>query len=117
MDIIKRDKYCFSGSSAKKSVQYFDLVVSHGYNGNMDYLAWDAAHKFGSRMTTDFMASFRDGITIGLNALPAAEFIDTEYKKAFASCDEFGRSKRMKELMLSIYTQAEKKYDVVIKLL
>ena len=42
---------------------------------------------------------------------------DTEYKKAFASCDEFGRSKRMKELMLSIYTQAEKKYDVVIKLL
>lgn len=114
---VIRDKYCFSGSRAEDSAHYYDLVISHGYNGEMDYLAWDAAHKFGMRMTAPGLASFHDGITIGENALAAAEFLDRERSVAFASCEEFGRKKKMQELMASKYDVAREIYGVDIKLL
>ena len=83
----------------------------------MDYLAWDAAHKFGMRMTAPSLASFRDGITMGENALAAAEFLDRERSVAFASCEEYGRKKRMQELMALKYDAARENYGVEIKFL
>lgn len=117
MERIMRDKYCFFGSRAQDSAHYYDIVMSHKYTGDMDYLAWDAAHKFGSRMTAPGLASFRNGITIGESALTAAEFLDAEYQSAYASCEEYGRRKRMQELMALAYSKARKLYDVEIKLL
>lgn len=114
---IMRDKYCFSGSRAQDSAHYYDIVMSHKYTGDMDYLAWDAAHKFGSRMTAPGLASFRNGITIGENALAAAEFLDAEYQTAYASCEEYGRRKRMQELMADVYERARAKFAISIKLL
>ena len=114
---VFRDKYCFWGSRAEDSAHYYDLVISHGYAGDMDYLAWDAAHKFGMRMTAPSLASFRDGITMGENALTAAEFLDRERSVAFASCEEYGRKKRMQELMALKYDAARENYGVEIKFL
>lgn len=116
MNVEKRDQYCFMGPKAAASAQYYDTVISHGYSGDTVYLAWDSAHKFGTRMISDNIASFRDGITIGEEALQAAEHIDEEYRKAFSSCEVYGRSKRMKELMQQVYANAEKEFGVGIKL-
>ena len=115
MNQVKRDEYCFLGPKAEESGKYYDAVLSHGYDGDMCYLAWDAAHKFGTKMVGNKIASFRNGITIGTEALAAAEFIDEEYQKAFASCEEFGRSKRMRELMRAVYALAEQRYAVEVK--
>lgn len=114
---VMRYGYCFSGSRAIDSAKYFDIVMSHGYKGDMDYLAWDAAHKFGMRMTAPGIASFRDGITIGDNALIAAGFLDDEYRAAYESCEEYGRKAKMRELMAIAYAKAEKLYDIEIKLM
>ena len=114
---VVRDKYSFWGSRAEDSAHYYDLVISYGYTGDMDYLAWDAAHKFGMRMTAPGIASFLNGITIGDNALHAAEFLDNERRIAFASCEEYGRKKKMQELMASKYDMAREIYGVEIKLL
>lgn len=115
MEVVKRDKYCFVGPKADASARYYDTVISHRYRGDMDFLAWESAHEFGTRMFSDNMASFRDGVVIGKNALKAAEYIDEEYRKAFASCDEYGRSKRMEDLMTKVYSNAEIDFDVEIK--
>ena len=117
MEQILRDKYCFTGLRSADSAHYFDLVMSHGYNGDMDYLAWDAAHKFGTRMTAPGIASFLNGITIGDDALAAAEFLDNERRIAFAACEEYGRKKKMQELMAVAYARAEEIYNVKIKLM
>lgn len=116
MNVIKRDQYCFMGSRALDSAKYYDTVLSHGYNGDMVFLAWEAAHKFGSRMFSDKLASFRNGVTIGEEALFAAEYIDEEYRKAYASCEEYGRSKKMKDLMSVVYAEAERTFKVGIKI-
>lgn len=117
MEQVKRDKYCFVGPRSADSAHYYDLVMSHGYKGDMDCLAWDAAHKFGTRMTAPGIASFLNGITIGENALAAAEFLDKERQIAFAACEEYGRKKRMQELMAVAYAKAEEIYKIKIKLM
>ena len=116
MNTVMRDKFIFNGPRAEDSAQYYDTVISSGFNDDMIYLAWDSAHKFGTRMTSEGIASFKNGVVFGGNALLAAEFIDNEYSKVYASCEEFGRSKRMKQLMLVIYAMAKEKYHVDIKL-
>lgn len=68
-------------------------------------------------MTASGLASFRDGITIGENALAAAEFLDAEYQTTYASCEEYGRRKRMQELMADVYDRARAKFAISIKLL
>lgn len=117
MDTVIREKYCFIGSRAEDSAKYYDTVISHGYSGDMDYLAWEAAHKFGTRMTADGLASFRNGIAIGSNALTAVEFLDSEYSKAYDLCEENNRRKRMQDLMKIAYATAQNKYSVEIILL
>ena len=117
MTQVTRDKYCFIGPRAEDSAHYYDIVISHGYEGDMDYLAWDAAHKFGMRMIGPNMASFRDGITIGERASAAAEFLDAEYSSAFASCEEYGRKSNMRDLMMVAYAKAKKMYDIEIRTL
>ena len=115
-----RNKYQFTGPRAGDSVKYYDNVVSHRNDVstlNTDYLAWDAAHKFGTRVTAPDMASFRNGIVIGQNALAAAEFLDNEYRIAYNSCEIPGRSRKMKELMEIVYAVAEEKYDVIVQLM
>lgn len=117
MNIEIRDGYSFVGFRASDSVEYYDAVIRRGYKGNKDYLAWDSAHKFGARMSGNNIASFRNGITIGERALEAAEFIDAEYRIAYSSCEEYGRSKKMKLLMHDVYDQAIQIYAVKIEVL
>ena len=117
MNIENRDDYSFIGMRANDSVKYYDTVVSNGYSGSKDYLAWDAAHKFGTRMTGIGVSSFRSGITIGAQSLAAAEYIDEEYRIAYSSCEEHGRSKKMKTIMQAVYARAKQLYDVEIELL
>ena len=117
MSIIEHDQYIFEGDKAGDSVKYFDTVISYGYKENMDYLAWDAAHKFGVRVTTANMESFDCGLVYGENALDAAVYIELEHKKAYGSCEEFGRSKKMKRLMSEIYSAVELKYQVEIRVM
>lgn len=112
----KRDQFCFIGPKSKDSAKYYDTVCSHKSNVDRVYLAWDSAHKFGTRMISERLASFRNGVTIGEKALQAAEFIDEEYQKAFASCEEYGRSKRMREQMSVVYATAEREFGIEIKL-
>ena len=118
MSAEERNAFFFTGLRAADSVKYYDTVLSHGSEGiNMLYLAWDAAHKFGSRMTGENIASFRNGIVRGIRALEAAEYIDNAYKIAYASCEEYGRSKKMRALMQEVYVQAYRKFNVEIELL
>ena len=117
MNVETRDGYSFVGLRASDSVEYYDTVLRNGYNGNMNYLAWDSAHKFGTRMSGNNIASFRNGITVGERALEAAEFIDSEYRIAYSSCEEYGRSKKMKVLMQDAYDRAIQLYAVKIELL
>ena len=116
MNIVRFEEYCFVGDKAVDSVEYFKAVISHGYDGDKVALAWDAAHKFGNKMTTENIASFYDGIVVGENALVASEYIDKERDSAYNSCEKFGRSKRMKELMLAIYDKTKEMYNVQIVL-
>lgn len=116
MKAIQRDQYTFIGRNVQASAEYYDIIISHGYNGNMLYLAWDAAHKFGNRMISKDVASFRDGVAIGQNAFSAAEFTDIEQIKAYSSGEKYGRKKRMKDFMTRIYAEAERRYDVELKL-
>ena len=113
---IKRNQFCFIGPKAESSANYYDTVLSHGYSGDIVFLAWESAHKFGTRVISDNLASFKDGIAIGEDALTAAEYIDAEYQKAFMSCDEYGRGKKMKDIMNKIYDSAENQFAVKTKL-
>lgn len=117
MNEIVRGKYCFTGARAKDSAEYYDLVNRHEHKCDTDYLAWDAAHKFGSRVTAVGLASFRNGLVIGKNAVTAAEQIDQEYIRAFEACDVVGRSRKMKEHMLSVYMDVERQYGVNVRVL
>ena len=44
----------------------------------------------------------------------AAEYIDAEWEKHYAACPEFNRSKIMREIMWTVYLEAEEKYGVRI---
>ena len=68
-------------------------------------------------MESDGLISFSEGVIIGENALQAEEFIAREYRKAYDSCEEFGRRKKMIELKFAIYANAERQYGVKIKVL
>ena len=68
-------------------------------------------------MFSDNSASFRNGLVFGALAKDAANYLDDEYKKAYASCEEFGRSKKMRELMNEIYEKAKNEFNVEITLL
>ena len=68
-------------------------------------------------LNPSIFASFLNGITIGENALAAAEFLDKERRIAFAACEEYGRKKRMQELMAVAYAKAEEIYKIKIKLM
>ena len=117
MSVMKRDIYSFHGPKAEDSVKYFDSVIAQGYNGDMLYLAWDAAHKFGSRMTSDNITSFRWGIVIGDNSLKAAEFLDSEYEAAYKSCEEFGRKEKMKSILGALCASVKTEYSVDITMM
>ena len=67
---IQRGDYWIVGAGAEKSAHYYDTVISHGYNGDLLYLAWDSAHKFGQRMVGENIASYRDGIVRGVHLKP-----------------------------------------------
>ena len=117
MHSIMRGNYCFLGPKAEAAAEYYDIVMSHGYNGDLDHLAWDAAHKFGMQMTGPNIASFRDGIAIGERSSEAAEWLDAEYYTAFASCDVHGRKAKMREIMHCAYAKAKEDFLVEIKLM
>lgn len=115
MEEYIRDGYTFIGPKAADSVKYYDLVISHGYSVDMHFLALDAAHKFGSKVIGHGGAySLRGGWVEGENAEEAAEYIDAEWKKHYAACPEFNRSKLMREKMQTVYKEAEEKYGVRI---
>ena len=112
---IQRGDYWIVGAGAEKSAHYYDTVVSHGYNGDLLYLAWDSAHKFGQRMVGENIASYRDGIVRGARALEAAVFIDQKRKEVYSSLPEFNRSKLLKILMQEHFQYAEEFYNVTFE--
>ena len=116
MSTVTRDNYNFVGPRAEDSAKYYDTVISHGYEGDMIYLAWDSAHKFGTRMTAENMASFRSGVVIGNNALSVAEFLDLAYDRVYSLSEQEGRSKRVKSFMASMYDLVKNEFGIEIKL-
>ena len=115
MEMVRRNGYTFIGSRAEESAQYFDSVLSHGYSGELLYLAWESAHKFSQRMIGMNVASYREGIVKGEKALKAAEFIDQKRKEIFDSLPEQNRSKLLKEAMVKQYEYAEQYYGVIFQ--
>ena len=112
---ITRGEYTFVGSKAAFSANYYDYVVSHEHHGDLLYLAWEAAHKFGQRMIGENVASFRDGIVLGSNALDAAEAIDRKREDVYRSLPEFNRSKKLKSVMNEYYQFISIYYQVTIR--
>ena len=117
MSSIVRGPYSFSGSKAADSVKYYDIVISHGYSGDMTYLAWDAAYKFGSRVIGPGFVSYRHGLIYGDNAVDAADFFDSEWEKAFDACPEEGRRAKMRSVSNALKRVTEARYDVIIKVM
>lgn len=115
MNEIMRGKYCFSGPKAEQSVKYFDTVLSRGYRGDMDWLAWDAAHKFCTSLMFDGAFAFGDGLIYGERGEEAFEYIREEYRKAYEVCEEFGRRKKMISKKAEIYCRAEELFGVKIR--
>lgn len=62
METMNQGKYLFEGANPSKSVKYYEIVIRNGYDGDLDELAYDDAHKFGNNVRFDNMASFRHGI-------------------------------------------------------
>ena len=110
--IISRGAYNFIGPRADESAKYFDTVISHGYTGDLLYLAWESAHKFGQQMTGPRIASYRDGVAMGERALEAAEYIDGKREEIFSNLPQLNRSKLLKEAMSEHFRSAEQEYGV-----
>ena len=109
---ILREKYAFSGDEADKSIEYFDTVMSQGYDGDHDELAFDAAHKFGSKLVFDDAASFRFGLFIGKRSREAARYFDGIWKEEFRETSEYGRKEHMTRVTGFLLQRTEKKYGV-----
>ena len=110
---IQRGEYFFSGRKAEDSAKYYDIISKRTIVDEI-YKLWDAAHKFGSRLEGPGVASFRDGIIIGENALEA-EYIDRKRKEIFDSLPELNRSRSLKEKMTPQYCFIEDHFEVTIK--
>ena len=115
MENVQRGEYTFIGPKAERSAGYYDIVISHGYDGDMLYLAWDAAHKFGQMVVGPGIVSYRDGIVLGERAQEAAAYIDEKRKEIYASLPEFNRSKLLWSQMLEHYLYAEEYFNVSFK--
>lgn len=115
MDEISRGPYSFSGRKAADSAKFYDIVMSHGYSGDMLYLAWEAASKFGSRVVGPGFVSYRHGLVFGDNAAEAAEYFDDEWKKAYDVCPEEGRRTKMCAFSNELKRATEKRYKVKIE--
>ena len=115
MNRVYRGEYCFIGPRAEDSAKYYDIVISHGYDGDPLYLAWDAAHKFGQRMVGPNVASYRDGVICGERAEEAADFIDKKRAEIFASLPEQNRKKALREGMWGEYLYVEEHFGVTFK--
>ncbi|MBP3210626.1 MAG: hypothetical protein J6M64_12095 [Oscillospiraceae bacterium] len=115
---VKRDQYTFIGASAEKSAHFYDVCMKmhEGVKENDPELyrkiAWESAHKFGSRAVTNGYASTSMGACKGERALEAAEFIDRREMEIYSSLPEFGRRKAMAEAMSNVVAEAEKTYGV-----
>lgn len=115
MEKVTRGDYCFIGPGAKDSAKFFDIAISNGYDGDLLYLAWESAHKFGQRMTGPDLASYRDGIVKGENALAAAEYVDLKRNELYDSLPKFNRSRLLKEEMKKVFLFAMEEYGVLFE--
>ena len=112
---LERDIYKFIGNNAEESVKYYDKVVSFdNISVDRDYIAWDAAHKFGSHVIGPGMASFRDGMVYGEKAVEAATFLDDMRGKIYGMLPEYNRGNIMRLLMPEIMDITRIKFDVTI---
>ena len=114
MGEVTRGSFVFSGRKAEESAHYFDIVLSRGYHGNLGRLAWDAAHKFGSRVMGSEFVSFRHGLIRGERACEAADFFDTKWAEAFANCPAEGRRASMRTYGRELLAETEGKFGVEI---
>lgn len=114
MEII-RDKYTFIGDKAEESVKYYDLVTSNNSDIEKDYIAWEAAHKFGQKMIGPGIASFRDGIVKGKNAVEVAEYLDNKWNSFIQRLPKQNRRKLIKEKMTEVINGLTEQYDVEIE--
>ena len=117
MKEVKRDKFIFIGPRADESAKYYDIVISHGYDGDLVYVAWESAHKFGQRMTGPNVASYRDGVVFGEKARDAAIYIDQKREEVFSSLPVKNRKTALKEKMREHYIFAEEFYHVSFKMM
>ena len=114
---INRDGYSFIGRKAENSAEYYDTVLKHGYDGNMDYLAWDAAHKFGSLMMGSDIASFSNGILKGKHAAEAAYYIEEGKTSFLNTLEKEGRKEKLRTFMREKINEAEQKYNISVELM
>lgn len=115
MGVVKRDIFTFVGGKAEDAGKYYDIAFSHGGDIDFLYLAWDACHKFGCRLLGDNIASYRDGIVIGKNALPAAEFIDEQYTLFRNTLPERNRKTQLNAEMQKVFAEVINRYGVQVK--
>ena len=114
MNEVERGSYVFVGKKAEDSAYYYDLVLSRGYDGDLNWLAWDAAHKFGSRLVEKGAVSFQHGVIHGEKAREAAEYFDAKWQEAFDSCPETGRRSTMRSFGRALLKETEEKFSVRI---
>ena len=112
MPEVHRPPFVFS---SEKAAQFYDIVLSHGYDGDLTDLAWTAAHKFGATVTSSECVSFRHGLIRGKRAEEAAAFFNEQWKRAFAECPEYGRRAAMARVSHELVRQTEEQYGVTIE--
>ena len=116
METMNQGKYLFEGANPLKSVKYYEIVIKNGYDGDLDELAYDAAHKFGNTVRYDSTASFRHGVIIGDRAEEARNEFEKRWINSYEECPIEGRRKAMSNISRTIKNDIERLYDVRIEI-
>lgn len=112
MSEVTRTPFVFIGKKAEQSAKYYDTVLSHGYQGELIALAWEAAHKFGAQFMAAGVVSFRHGLIYGEKAREAADYYNEKWGTKFSNCPETGRRASMRSFSRELLKETENMFDV-----
>jgi len=117
-DII-RNNITFTGSKAGSAAEYYDTVLTAGYKGDHNYLAWDAAHKFGAGCAALIgdSCSFCFGFFAGARAQAAAAAFNAQWDALFAATPAPGRRKALQPLTNKLLSDIVRQYAVKVEIL
>jgi len=117
MNETKCDSYIFIGPRAVDSARFYEVISSQSERHDKDYLAWDAAHKFGSGFIGPNCASFCHGLIYGEKAKEASQYYDQKWKEAFQKCPKMRRQSAMRMVSHSLVSDVEKMFEVTISVI